>query len=106
MATTFAINEDGIEIIRATVSGHAPPADPLPELPEGVGGGMAGQPFGPPPIEEDKEYPARVPDQFDALRLQIRSVIAHSHLPTHHRGMAESKCQELIYWIRAGAGKG
>lgn len=88
MPTTLGINEEAIEIIR----GNAP---------TGVAGGQAGQPG-----QETHDYPARQGDRFTPLAMQIEAVIAGANMPQHQRGMAQAKAQELLFWLRAGAGKG
>lgn len=42
---------------------------------------------------------------IDELRDQINRFIETAGLDQHHRMMAQSKAQELIFWIRAGAGR-
>jgi hypothetical protein len=94
MATTLAIDDTGIVIIRGAGQ-------------DGVGGGAAG---GSPidntaalrPHGEDY-YPARVPTAYDPLRRQIQQIINDLDMPQHHRGMAMAKLEELLFWINAGA---
>jgi len=45
-------------------------------------------------------------DPITELRNHITRFIDGANLNTHHRAMASAKKEELIFWIRAGAGRG
>ena len=50
--------------------------------------------------------PTAVADPISALRDQCKSFIEGANMNTHTRSMALVKCDEMIFWIRAGAGRG
>ncbi len=79
------------------------------DKPAGVGGGVQPAPVAE-PVSLAAEAEARrsassVHNPVDELRDHIRAFINVSGLPKHHLMMARSKCDELIYWLRAGAGR-
>jgi hypothetical protein len=94
MATTLAIDDTGITIVRG--GGQ-----------DGVPGGAAG---GSPvdnaaslrPHGEDY-YPARQPGWLEPLRKQVQQMINELDMPQHQRGMAMAKLEELLFWVNAGA---
>lgn len=45
-------------------------------------------------------------DLIDEFRDYCKKFIESANLPSHQRMMALPKCDEMIFWIRAGYGKG
>ena len=74
--------------------------------PTGVGGGIQVATAAEAATEAGWARPAAsLQTPIDELRDQINAVIDSTGLDQHHRMMSQSKAAELLFWIRAGAGR-